>query len=292
MPELPEVETVRRSLTEFVRGRTVTEVSVRDATVLRGQKIDDFREALLGQTLPEPRRHGKLMYFPFKDRSLIVHLGMTGQLTVRLTDRADTEFTRHQKTGLQRTLQHPPDKHTHISIGLDDGSVLHYRDIRKFGRVYSVPESQRDDIISRFKLGADPLESLFDIQYLWSGINKRRAPIKAVLLDQKFIAGLGNIYVDEALYKAGIRPGRGAYRVKKRESSALHVCIKQVLIKGIEAGGTTLRDFVSGVGESGYNQEGLQIYGRYGQECLGCGHQVQRSTYAGRTSSWCRVCQR
>ena len=292
MPELPEVETVRRSLREHVRGRTITEVAVRDSTVLRGQEISAFQEALLGRELPAPCRHGKLLYFPLAQQSLIVHLGMTGQLTVRLPNRPDTAFTRHEKTGLQRTLQHAPDKHTHISVALNDGAVLHYRDIRKFGRVYAIPETSPHHIIQRFKLGKDPLTESFTLNYLKQGLARRKAPVKAVLLDQHFIAGLGNIYVDEALFMAGVRPGRGAYRVKKKESETLHRCIRHVLEKGIEAGGTTLRDFVSGVGESGYNQEGLQIYGRYGKDCLNCGQIVQRGTYAGRTSSWCRVCQK
>ena len=116
MPELPEVETVRRSLASHVKSRSIEEVVVRDSYVLRGQAIETFREGLLGQTFAEACRHGKLLFFPFPTRSLCVHLGMTGQLTIRLPDRADTGFLRHGKTGLERTLQHAPDKHTHISF--------------------------------------------------------------------------------------------------------------------------------------------------------------------------------
>lgn len=291
MPELPEVETVRRSLIDHLPGRRIEEVTVRDPYVLRGQPAEDLREALRGQTFAALERHGKLLYFPFQDRSLIVHLGMTGQLTVRLPDRADTEFTRHEKTGLERTLQHPPDKHTHISLYLDSGLELHYRDIRKFGRVYAIPETLREQVVARFGLGVDPLGPDYQHSYVAAGLLTRKAPIKAALLDQTFLAGLGNIYVDEALFLSGIRPGRGAYRVRGQALARLVQAIPQVLHKGLEAGGTTLRDFVSGTGQTGYNQEGLVAYGRYGQECLVCGGVLRKGVFAGRTTTWCPTCQ-
>lgn len=292
MPELPEVETVRRSLMTFVRDRTITSVEVRDNYVLRGQTVDQFQNGLLGQRFLESCRHGKLLYFPFDDRTLCVHLGMTGQLTVRRTDRADTPFTVHQKTGLQRTLQHPPDKHTHISLGLDDGSTLHYRDVRKFGRFFWLPLESSSQIVQHFRLGVDPLTEQFQPDYLRNGLRKRRTPLKAALLDQSFIAGLGNIYVDEALFLSRLRPGRSAHRTSGPQRKALHQAIVEVLHKGIQAGGTTLRDFVDGTGQGGYNQEGLQIYGRYGCECFQCGGLLRRGVYGGRTTTWCSTCQK
>lgn len=292
MPELPEVETVRRSIAEPIAGKTIVDVEVRDAYVLRGQPVADFQSGLVGSTLGESCRHGKLLYFPFADRSLCVHLGMTGQLTHRIPSRTDTPFLRHEKTGLERTLQHAPDKHTHISIRLDDESCLHYRDIRKFGRVFWVPESERTGIVSRFRLGVDPLTEEFTPSYLALGLRTRRTAVKAALLDQRFIAGLGNIYVDEALFIAGIRPGRGAYRVRGRMIQDLHAAILLVLRKGIAAGGTTLRDFVDGQGQAGYNQEGLLVYGRYGESCATCGETLKRGTFGGRTTTWCSVCQK
>lgn len=292
MPELPEVETVRQSLAGHIRARTIEEIVVRDEYVLRGQSLNEFREGLLGETFQESCRHGKLLYFPFTTRSLCVHLGMTGQLTIRLPNRADTDFIKHEKTGLERTLQHAPDKHTHISLSLSDGAVLHYRDVRKFGRFYWIPESQKEKVVKHFSLGVDPMTNRFDRDYLAKGIKNRKRAIKAVLLDQKFLAGLGNIYVDEALFLAGIRPGRGANRVRGKQLEALTRAIVFVLKKGIEAGGTTLRDFVSGEGKAGYNQEGLQVYGRYGQDCIRCGEILRRGSYGGRTTTWCACCQR
>lgn len=291
MPELPEVETVRRSLADLVFERTIVEVTVGDPYVLRGQPTEEFRRGLEGQTILSSQRHGKLLYFPLGDRTLCVHLGMTGQLTIRLPHRADTPFLRHQKTGLERTLQHAPDKHTHISLRLDDDSTLHYRDVRKFGRFFWLPLKLNQDVINHFKLGADPLTGEFTPGYLARGLKNRKAPVKAALLDQHFIAGLGNIYVDEALFLAGIRPGRGAHRVRGASLRALHSSILEVLRKGIAAGGTTLRDFVDGSGKSGYNQEGLLVYGQYGQPCPRCRQTIQRGVFGGRTSSWCRVCQ-
>lgn len=292
MPELPEVETVRRSLLEHIPGKRVLSVEVRDPYVLRGQPVEEFRETLLEQTFHRLERHGKLLFFPLSQGSLIVHLGMTGQLTVRLPQREDTEFTRHEKTGLQRTLQHPPDKHTHISLHLEDGVALHYRDVRKFGRVFTVPEQTRAEIVKRFSLGVDPLSEDFSRSYLAGGLMARKTAIKAALLDQKFLAGLGNIYVDEALFLAGIRPGRGAFRVRGQQLDRLCQTIPQVLHNGLDAGGTTLRDFLSGTGEAGYNQENLLVYGRYGQPCPVCAETLRRGEFGGRTTTWCARCQK
>ena len=291
MPELPEVETVRRSLLDHLPGRRICKVEVRDPYVLRGQPVAQLQKFLEGQTFGALERHGKLLFFPFQGGSLIVHLGMTGQLTIRLPERADTEFVRHEKTGLQRSLQHPPEKHTHISLLLEGGLAVHYRDIRKFGRVFSIPETQRSAVVTRFGLGVDPLSDQYSRAYLAAGLISRKAPVKAVLLDQTFLAGLGNIYVDEALFLAGIRPGRGAYRVRGQSLDRLAEAIPQVLLKGLDAGGTTLRDFVSGTGQAGYNQDGLVAYGRYGQACLTCGEILRRGSFAGRTTTWCARCQ-
>ncbi len=291
MPELPEVETVRRSLSDHLPGREILQVEIRDPYVLRGQAVETLRSALLGQTFGELERHGKLLYFPFGDGSLIVHLGMTGQLTVRLPHRSDTEFTRHETTGLERTLQHAPDKHTHISLTLEGGAAVHYRDVRKFGRVFFVPETTREAMTKRFRLGIDPLSDSFDHTYLAAGLKNRKTAIKAALLDQKFLAGLGNIYVDEALFLAGIRPGRGAYRVRGEQLRKLSEAIPNVLQKGLAAGGTTLRDFVNGTGQAGYNQEDLRVYGRYGQPCPNCGKPLLRGEFGGRTTTWCANCQ-
>ncbi len=217
---------------------------------------------------------------------------MTGQHPARLSHREDTPILRHHKTGMERTLQHQPDKHTHISLGLDDGTFLHYRDVRKFGRFFWLNLSGPEQIVSHFRLGVDPLTPGFTQEYLALGLRKRRTPVKAALLDQSFLAGLGNIYVDEALFLSGIRPGRGAFRVGGRSLERLHEAILRVLEKGIQSGGTTLRDFVDGEGRTGYNQEGLLIYGRYGEPCLTCGRPLKRGTYGGRTSTWCAHCQR
>lgn len=291
MPELPEVETVRRSLHPHVEGRTIIGAEVNDAYVLRGQAPGDFKGGLIGRQILSLSRHGKLLYFSLGERTLIVHLGMTGQLTARLPGRSDTPFLRYDKTGLERTLQHPPDKHTHISLNLDDGTTLHYRDVRKFGRFFWLPIAGHEAVVEKFRLGVDPLTEAFTLSYLRSGLAKRKTALKAVLLDQHFLAGLGNIYVDEALFVSGLRPGRGAHRVKGTNLEKLKAAIIAVLIKGIEAGGTTLRDFVDGEGRSGYNQEGLLVYGRYGEPCPVCTQPLIRGEYGGRTTTWCRNCQ-
>ena len=291
MPELPEVETVRRSLLDHLPGQLIRQVHIGDPYVLRGQAPETFRADLMGQAFAELDRHGKLLFFPLGEVTLIVHLGMTGQLTIRLPERADQQFRRHQKTGLERALQHAPDKHTHITIELESGAALHYRDIRKFGRVFTIPETERAAVVERFGLGVDPLSSEFSRAYLAGRLLVRKSPIKAALLDQGLLAGLGNIYVDEALFLSGIRPGRGAYRVRGKSLDRLAEAIPTVLRKGLDAGGTTLRDFVSGTGQMGYNQEGLVAYGRYGEPCVVCGQLLRRGTFAGRTTTWCAHCQ-
>lgn len=291
MPELPEVETVRASLLPHLPGRRVDRLVVRDPYVIKHPGADELTRRLRGQTFQRLERTGKMLLFFLDDEVLFVHLGMTGQLTFRDPRRADTEFIRHQHTGLQRTLQHPVDKHTHLSLEFPDGTALHYRDIRKFGR-WRLFKSGEYALTPEFRrLGVDPLTEKFTLDYLADGLKDSKRPIKARLLDQSFIAGLGNIYVDEALFRAGVRPGRGSHRLNRKQIGRLYLAIREVLLKGIENGGTTLRDFLDGQGYQGSNQERLLVYGRYGEACPGCGEILRRSTVGGRTSSWCAKCQ-
>ena len=290
MPELPEVETVRRSLEPHLPGRPIQEVVIRDALVIKYPEPSGY-ERLKGQKFTRLERIGKLLILHLERDTLLVHLGMTGQLTFRDPDRQDTPFQRHNHTGLQRTLQHPVDKHTHVSIEFGDGTALHYRDIRKFGKWRLYPRHMVGKSPEVRRLGPDPLTEAFTPDYFRARLKATRRPIKAALLDQGLVAGVGNIYADEALFRAGIRPRRGAYRLSGRAVDNLHEAVRAVLEAGIENGGTTLRDFVDGSGEAGYNQESLLVYGRYGQACPGCGQPLRRAVVAQRTTTWCPQCQ-
>lgn len=290
MPELPEVETVRLSLLPHLPDKRVSEVVLRDTHVLKEPDPQFWPERLQGERFVELKRVGKQLIFQLEQNQLLVHLGMTGQLTFRDPARPDAEFHRHARTGLQRSLQHPVDKHTHISLNFPDGTALHYRDIRKFGK-WRLLENHTD-AVRHLGLGVDPMTADFTPDYLRAGLKKSRRPLKARLLDQSFIAGLGNIYVDEALFDSGLRPGRGCHRLTGPQLERLYAAIGKVLQAGIRNGGTTLRDFQDGSGQQGYNQENLLVYGRYGQPCPGCGGTLRRSEVGGRTSTWCPACQK
>jgi len=292
MPELPEVETVRRSLLPYLPGRVVDQALVRHPKVLIHPGPEAFVQHLKGARFEALDRHGKLLIFRMSCGVLLVHLGMTGQLTFRDPVREDRPFERHPHTGLQRTLQHPVDGHTHISLIFADGCAVHYRDIRKFGkwRLYLPGEPGLQSHLSR--LGPDPLTETWNLKEFARQVRGSQRPIKAILLDQAVVAGVGNIYADEALFSAGIRPSVRGHRLSERRLRCLFEAIPQVLRQGLAYGGTSISDYVDADGRQGQNQEQLQVYGRYGEPCRLCQSPLQRSTVAQRTSSWCKVCQR
>lgn len=285
MPELPEVETVRRSLLPYLPGARVQQV------IVRHPKVVLTPLPLEGDRFSQLDRHGKLLMLGLESgRTLLVHLGMTGQLTYRDPQREDRPFQRHPTTGLQRTLQHEVDAHTHVSLELDGGGALHYRDIRKFGKLRLADSAQRLAQLAR--MGPDPLTDAWQWERFLVQVKKTHRPIKAVLLDQAVAAGVGNIYADEALFLAGIRPSSRAHRLSAARLKKLFEAVPQVLQQGIHYGGTTLSDYLDAEGNPGSNQEQLWAYGRYGQPCRRCGTTVEKSTVAQRTSSWCPRCQR
>lgn len=289
MPELPEVETVRRSLEPYLPGRRITNIEVRDPRVLVDLTRDELQN-LVGQRFTDLQRKGKQLYFPFDRDILFIHLGMTGQLTVRDPRRKDQPFTRQKVTGLERSLQHAVDPHTHISFDLEDGFQLHYRDVRKFGKWRLLPKAELDLHLRR--LGPDPLTDEYTLKHFAQALAKTTRDVKAVLLDQSVLAGVGNIYADEALFVAGVRPQREARKLGRERVKRLYEAVRSVLQLGIQNGGTTLRDYIDGQGEAGSNQEMLWVYGRYGQPCRKCGLILRKAVVAQRTSTFCVHCQR
>jgi formamidopyrimidine-DNA glycosylase len=271
MPELPEVETIRRGLEPAVRGRRVCDVRLTAKADRLVQRLTpaEFRRRLSGRRLEDVRRRGKYLIFSLDDGSFFVaHLRMTGRIEIEPRQAPDGEFFR-------------------AAIVLDDGRELRWRDVRRFGTWEIV-----DDLAAlEDKLGPEPLEDGFDVAALAAAVHGRTAPIKAVLLDQRRVAGLGNIYVDEALHRAKIHPGRPAGQLTPDEIALLHVALRSVLRKGLENFGTTFRDFVNAFGQEGRNAEHLDVYQRVGEPCTTCGAPIRRMLVAGRGTHFCPTCQ-
>ncbi|MBN1947361.1 MAG: bifunctional DNA-formamidopyrimidine glycosylase/DNA-(apurinic or apyrimidinic site) lyase [Bradymonadales bacterium] len=292
MPELPEVEVIRRGLEQTAIGRRIARVEVADDRVVSGPP-EVLKSRLVGQSVQALSRRGKVLIIELEQDCLLVHLGMTGQLTFWDRKREDDAgFVRHPSTGLQRARQHAIDKHTHLWIRFEDGNGLHYRDIRKFGRIRLVSREERMCSPMLQSLGLEPFTEGYRLEPFERLLAGRKRSIKALLLDQHLVAGLGNIYSDEALFVAGIDPRRVASSLTRPERLRLFEAIPAVLARGIDLGGTSLRDFVNARGEAGGNQEELFVYGRTGQPCRRCQASIERIVLAQRSTHYCPVCQK
>ena len=291
MPELPEVETIRRGLEGRVEGLEILGI---EATGSRIFQIDpaEMAAALEGKCFVGLERLGKFLIFRLQGRTLVVHLGMTGQLTLRQPEVRDAEgFFRHPVTGLQRVRQHAPDRHTHFQIHFENGSSLLYRDTRMFGKVYllSPAEAARDRFFAR--LGLEPFSDEYRLGAFLRRFRGRTLAVKSLLLDQGFVAGVGNIYADEALFEANLHPLRRVTTLRRYEKERLFQTIKIVLEKGIHFGGTSMRDYINSDGATGSFQEKLLVYGRRGEECFLCGTEVEKIIVSQRGTHFCPTCQ-
>lgn len=270
MPELPEVETSRRGIEPHVLGRLFKRVLVRQHQ-LRWAIDVDLPHILVGLRLESLNRRGKYLLFNTQFGTLIVHLGMSGSL--RVTD-----------------LQQSPRKHDHVDFIFDDDTVLRFHDPRKFGAIlWTTAPIQTHPLIA--SLGPEPLSALFDAPYLRRVAQKRRIPIKSLIMDSHVVVGVGNIYANESLFMAGLQPARRACDIDLEDCQRLVIAIKQVLQHSIDQGGTTLRDFVNPQGNPGYFKQTLSVYGRAGQPCLCCAEPIQSLTIAQRSSFYCAACQ-
>ncbi len=284
MPELPEVETIRRGLLPVVRDRRVVGVA-RRPVALHGRPIPDLAP-LLGTRITDLGRRGKYLLWRTADGGpvLLMHLGMSGRIVVEMESRAPDP---------REALA--ADRHAHLAIALDDGGLVTFRDPRRFGRLVLLPEAAmlpRHPALAA--LGPEPLEADFTAGYLHRRLRASRATVKARLMDQSVVAGLGNIYALEALHLAGIRPTRRADRIGRRRCERLVVGIRSVLEEAIAAGGSSLRDYRLADGSLGYFQHRFRVYGRENRPCArpDCGGAVIRCAQAGRASYYCPVCQR
>jgi formamidopyrimidine-DNA glycosylase (fpg) len=272
MPELPEVETIRLTLLPKLVGRTIVKAQVHLAKLVQNQTIDAFSAQIYQQKINVLDRRGKYLLFNFEGGLVLaIHLRMTGQLIV---EPAGT----------------PPAKATYMQLTLDDGNELRFRDQRKFGRVMLF--NAKNPPAALEKLGPEPLSADFTIQCLKTQLLRRRTAIKKALLDQEIIAGIGNIYADEALFLAGIHPARLVASLSQEEIEKLYQAIRQVLSEGIQNRGTTKRDYRDGNGHAGANQEQLRVYDRKGLACIQCGNMIVKMNFGGRGTHFCPICQK
>lgn len=291
MPELPEVETIRKGLESCVIGGRVKEISFGDPKILQVSS-KSLRQKIRGQTVRRLDRRGKFLIIELDTNYLIFHFGMTGQLTFRDPNRTDTEkFKRHSVTGLQRAVQHAPDRHTHLQIHFSQGGAMLFRDVRKFGKVFLL--EKKETVRSEFfgKLGLEPFTEQYNLDAFLQKFNNRKLRLKSLLLDQRFVAGVGNIYADESLFESAIHPSRSTQSLRRVEKVRLFNSIPLVLQRGIQYGGTSFRDYVNSQGERGSQQERLLVYGRQGKGCYRCDNQIQKTVISQRGTHFCPSCQ-
>jgi len=274
MPELPEVETYVRELNPNLQGRTIVSAQVSWPRIIAVPSVEIFTEKIIGQCFADAKRRGKYMLLGLTSgNTLMVHLRMTGKLRVYPADVK-------------------PDKHTHVVLALDDGHHLHYHDTRKFGRIWLV----NDPHAILHKLGPEPLGDDFTPDVLTQQFAGRRSAIKALLLDQSIIAGLGNIYVDEVLFASRIHPLRAGNNLTASEITTIHGAIQHILSHAIDKGGSSLggsslQNYLRPGGEQGGYQETHRVFRRTGQPCPVCSETIERIVVAQRSTHFCPRCQ-
>jgi len=281
VPELPEVETVRRGLEPALAGRRLQHVRV-NRPDLRFPFPERFAERLEGARVERLERRAKYLRFHLDDgETWVTHLGMTGRFTI--DGQAPGEFEEPAPTG---------GKHEHLSLTTDQGRRIGFSDARRFGYMALIPTAELDEHPWFRGLGPEPLGNGFNAAQLKAAFRGRRQNVKATLLDQRVVAGVGNIYACEALFRARISPRTPAGKLSTARVERLVQAVRQVLLEAIEAGGSTLRDFANADGGQGYFQHAFDVYGREGKPCPGdCPGVVRRFVQAGRSTFWCPGCQ-
>lgn len=274
MPELPEVETVRRTLNSLITGKTISSVTASLPRIL--QRPDDpaaFAAVLEGRTFLGVERRGKFLRLLLDGLVLVSHLRMEGRY------------------GLYRD-EDPVEPHTHVIFHFTDGTALRYKDVRQFGTMHLFAPGEELVSAPLKKLGLEPLDESFTPEAFGRALGKRTTKIKPLLLDQEVIVGLGNIYVDEALHAAGIHPERGADTLTGPEKKRLYDAIRATLRAAVEAGGSSIKSYVNGQGEMGMFQHKLRAYGRTGEPCDVCGTPIVKFVVGGRGTHVCPHCQK
>lgn len=271
MPELPEVETTRRGIAPHLEQRRIEAVVVRQPR-LRWPVPDQLAEELPGQRIQAIHRRAKYLLLEVSAGTLLLHLGMSGSLRIIAADE-------------------PPRAHDHFDLVVEQGRALRLTDPRRFGAVLWQPTDAGPHPLLGH-LGPEPLAAGFDGDHLYRCSRGRRVAVKHLIMDNRVVVGVGNIYANEALFRSGIRPDRASGRISLARYQRLAEAIRQVLAEAIHQGGTTLRDFVGGEGRPGYFQQSLQVYGRAGQPCPTCRRPLREQRMAQRTTVFCAHCQR
>ena len=274
MPELPEVETIARTLQLRLPGLTIAESRIMLSKVIHAPTDgDDFIDLIKGKQIMRICRRGKyLLVYLSEGYCLMFHFRMTGNLTYC---QADQPFA----------------KHTHLIMYLDNGCQLRYADTRQFGGVWLLTLKDLEQTPGYRELGPEPFDPSFTAKQLRELLNHKHRRIKTLLLDQTIVAGLGNIYADEALHRAGINPETTASALNRQAVSRLHKSIRAVLREGIDNRGASIRDYIDGEGQSGNYQNLLRVYGKEGRPCTKCGAYIIRKKISGRSSFFCPACQ-
>ncbi len=270
MPELPEVETVARGLRALLQGRTITGVTVGWPRTIACPAVDEFREQIAGRRVMSISRRGKYVILTLDRGYLLIHLKMSGRLYVV-------------------PAEQPLDKHEHTVFEMDGGQQLRFHDVRKFGRVCLVDEAEQ----VTGELGPEPLSDDLTLAEFCRRLETRSGRLKSLLLNQAFLAGLGNIYADEVLFRAGLHPQRSAASLTPAEQARLYEAIRTVLRRAVASRGTTLGDggYVDVRGQAGDYQDQIAVYGRTGEPCVRCQTPIERLVIGGRSSHYCPHCQ-
>ncbi|MBF0779688.1 MULTISPECIES: DNA-formamidopyrimidine glycosylase [unclassified Granulicatella] len=270
MPELPEVETVRRALAKEIVGKTIKEICIFYPKII--EDVEQFKQCMLNETIHSVDRRGKYLLIVLKHWTIVSHLRMSGKYFITDTNQVYS-------------------KHVHVMWTFHEGSILQYEDVRKFGRFIVLSNKDVIPYFEHKKLGVEPYFDTFSIERFKKDLQKKHQMIKVVLLNQHVVAGLGNIYVDEVLYQSRIHPMRVASDLNESEVEQLHYHIISIIQAAIQAGGTTIRDY-SSLGEQGNYQTKLCVYGQTGKACLFCGHTIEKIIVGQRGTHICSHCQR
>lgn len=272
MPELPEVETVRRGLEKLILGKKIASLDIRYPKMIKTD-LDQFQKELPGQLVKSMGRRGKYLLFYLTDKVLISHLRMEGKY-------------------FYYPDQVPERKHAHVLIHFEDGGTLVYEDVRKFGTMELLAPELLDAYFVSKKLGPEPTEQDFDLEIFRGFLKKSKKPIKSHLLDQTLVAGLGNIYVDEVLWRAKVHPSRTSNSLSAQDARKVHDQTIEVLRQAVEKGGSTIRTYTNAFGEDGTMQEFHQVYDKTGEACSRCGAIIEKIQLGGRGTHFCPKCQR
>lgn len=274
MPELPEVETVVRTLRQLVLGKTIERVSVLLPRIIRRpDDVEAFKALLVGQTIRGIERRAKFIKFILDRDVLLSHLRMEGRY------------------GLYRKGEEM-EKHTHVVFHFTDGTELRYRDVRQFGTMDLFPLGEEASVEPLAHLGPEPLDDQFTLPLFRRMLKGKTTKIKPLLLNQEFLAGLGNIYVDESLFQARIHPEESADALSPLQAARLYESIRSTLREAVEKGGSSVKSYVNGQGEMGMFQLSLKVYGRKGEPCVVCATPIERTVIGGRGTHFCPKCQR